>query len=470
MSVLAQRKKTPAILFWVALAFLVLVAFTGGSSRSDVQSLVILRPVAILVCALAFITLRRSHMVAHKGMFIGFGAMIALTLVHLIPLPPVIWHQLPGRQELAQVDMISGLGPIWRPLTLTPTNGWHALSSLFVPLAMMLLAVQIDLEDLHRFAPVILVLGALSGLLGLLQVVGGGGAALYLYRGTNDGTAAGLFANRNHAALFLAILFPILATWSVADKNHRMKSWLRIWSSIAAGVVLFPMILVTGSRSGLLLSIFGLIAAVAIFVAAFRERSRTRTNLRSLGIFAAGLAGVVLLGFLTLRLSKADAIVRLVSTSRDSEFRFDIWRVSLELFWKYFPFGSGAGSFVEAYQIIEPAYQLNANYRNHAHQDVLEIGLVFGLPGLVLLFVAIASYFRNVYAVWFQRPADTIAVKIARMATVAIGMIVIASLVDYPLRTPFMMCIFTILWLWSVEPARAQRSTGYVRSVAKAEN
>lgn len=453
----------PEPIFWVALVFFMLVAVTGGSSRVDVLSLIILKPAAALVSALALITLRRSHVASCKWLFIGFGVVLALSLAHLVPMPPTLWQNLPGRVELAEADAVAGLGPVWRPLTVTPINGWHALTSLLVPLAVLLLGVQLNRHDLYRFLPVLLLLGMFSGLLGLLQVIGGSSTPLYFYRGNNNGIATGLFANRNHASILLAAMFPMLATWAMADENDPRKLAMRIWASIAVGIVLFPLILITGSRSGLLLSLMGLVAAIAMLAFAPGEREASRKRLRRIGIAAAGSVGVVLLGLLSLYLSKADAIMRLLNTSQKSEFRVDIWSVSLDLLWKYFPVGSGIGSFVEVYQIIEPAYQLNPQYRNHAHQEVLEIGIAFGLPGLILLAVAVLMYFRRSLDLWIRRSGETLRVRIARTAGIVIAMIGIASLADYPLRTPLMMGIFVLLSLWLVEPSRERNMFGAVQ-------
>lgn len=445
------------------MSFFLLVAFTGGASRVDVLSLVILKPVAVIVCALALLTVRRSHVAPYKWLFAGVGAVLVLCVLHLVPMPPALWQLLPGRQEMANVDVVAGLGRVWRPLTLTPMNGWHALTALFVPLAMLLLGIQLSRDDLNRFLPVVIMVGAFSGLFGLLQAIGGSGASLYLYRGNNNGIASGLFANRNHASILLATMYPMLAIWATADQQDRMKHGLRIWAAIAMGVVLFPLILITGSRSGLLLSLMGLIGAMALLVFEPRKREASRRRLRLIATAVAGSVGVIMLGTLTLYLSKADAIMRLLKTSQESELRVETWKVSLDLLWKYFPVGSGIGSFVEAYQIIEPADQLNPSYQNHAHQEVLEVGIALGLPGLILLAVAVWLYLGRSFNLWVRKSGEAVPVKMARMASIVIAMIGIASLADYPLRTPLMMSVFVLLSLWLVEPSRNRQALRDVR-------
>ncbi|RYF20806.1 MAG: O-antigen ligase domain-containing protein [Oxalobacteraceae bacterium] len=218
--------------------------------------------------------------------------------------------------------------------------------------------------------------------------------------------------------------------------------------------MLFPLILVTGSRSGLLVSLAGFGAAIAVLAPRMRRRGGILWRVRSGIIVTIGLVGIGLMAWLTMHLAKAEAIVRLLNTSKDSEFRLDIWKVSLDLLWKYFPVGSGSGSFQDVYRIIEPAYQLNPSYRNHAHQEILEVGIALGLPGLLILLAAIIGFGRRSMSVWFQQSGKMPATIVARMSSVAMAMIAFSSLGDYPLRTPMMMCTFTLLFLWLAEADR----------------
>lgn len=458
----SRTANKPAATFWLMLAFLALVALTGGASRLDVRSLVILKPAAVLVCALALIPLRRTDVAPYRWLFIGIGAAFALSFIQLVPLPPILWQNLPGRAELAAVDTAAGLGPIWRPLTVTPNNGWHAITALFVPLATLLLGVRLSRRDLYRFLPVLIAFGSLSGLLGLLQVVSRD-TSLNWYEVTNVGSAVGLFANRNHAALMLAILFPMLAVWSTSGEEGRERRWLRLWAAGALGVVLFPLILITGSRAGLLLCLIGVASALAIAEPALRRRSSTRSSRRLASFALVGLGAIAILAAIAASLTKANAIMRLANTSFGNDDRIGIWKVALNILWKYFPFGSGVGSFQDVYQIVEPGYQLNTYYMNHAHQDIIEIGITLGLPGLLLLGCAAFGLFRRTAALWTRRDGEIYPVRIARMAWVVLVMMALASLADYPLRTPVMMCIAVILTLWLVEPERERPSSASAR-------
>jgi O-antigen ligase len=461
----ARPKSKPSVQYWLLAFFLLMLFATGGGSRTDVQSLVFLRPVSIIVCALACMTLRREHFAGRMWLVGSAGAMFLLALLHLVPLPPSIWQSIAGRQDLVDVEKLAGLSDIWRPLTLAPMNGWHAFLSLFTPLAVILLGIQLNRDDLFGLLPLVIALTALSGLLGLLQAIGDPQGALYFYRITNNGSAVGLFANRNHAATLLACMFPMLAVYAATARGEADAVKMRQLIAAAIAIVLVPLILVTGSRSGLVSAVIGLGAAALLY----RQPSDVRTvrrgkpdRVKALPIL--GGVAVISLAFLTYFLSRAEAIERLFMKASGEDSRTDFWAVSVDLFWKYFPWGSGSGSFVEAYQIVEPARLLDATYLNRAHNDWVETAVTFGLPGVVALSVAAIAFGIRSYRLWRNADGSERAVAHGRLASVMIAMIAIASVSDYPLRTPTMMGLFAIFALWLTETGRDRANAPAVSS------
>jgi O-antigen ligase len=453
----------PSAQYWLLALFLLMLFTTGGASRTDVQSLVILRPLSVIVCALACMTLRRAHFAGRAWLFGWAGVVFLLALSHLIPLPPSIWQSFAGRQDLVDVEKLAGLSDNWRPLTLAPINGWHALLSLFAPLAVMLLGIQLNRDDLLRLLPLVIALAALSGLLGLLQAIGDPQGSLYFYRITNNGSAVGLFANRNHAATLLACLFPMLAVYAATARGEADTVRLRQLMAAAVAIVLVPLILVTGSRSGLVNAVIGLGAAAILY----RQPTDVRTvrrgkpnRIKALPVLG-GLA-VMCLVFLTYFLSRAEAIERLFAQASGEDERTNFWAVSVDLFWKYFPWGSGSGSFVEAYQIVEPPSLLDATYLNRAHNDWVETAVTFGLLGVIALLVTLVAFSIRSYRLWRNAEGSERSVALGRLASVMIAMIAIASASDYPLRTPIMMGLFAICALWLTEAGRGKISIASV--------
>lgn len=451
---------TISLQFWGLVLLLSIVFVTGGASRVDVQSLPILAPLSVVACAVALATLKRQHFQGRGWLAVAVGLIIVMTALHLVPLPPALWKMLPGRQPLEVIDAIAGFGSVSRPLSLTPANGWHAMLALFAPLAVLLFGVQLSRDDLFRVLTALIGFAALSGLLGLAQVIGDPQGPLYFYQVTNNGSAVGLFANRNHAALLLGLMFPMLAVFASTGPAGQDGGNRRLLFALAIATVLIPLILITGSRSGLLTSLIGLAGAAMLY----REPSASRSARRgkaavmiSARLLLSGVA-VVALCFLTLYFSRAEAIDRLFSQSAADDARPDFWAVSLDMVWHYFPWGSGSGSFIEAYQIAEPMRLLDSTYLNHAHNDWLEIAVTFGLPGMLALALAGLFYLRQTYSVWWGMDGKRRSVAHARMATVAIAMIAIASVTDYPLRTPTFLCISALLVLWLLEPDRPTAS------------
>lgn len=460
---------SPNVTFWLAVAFAFVMMLIGGSSRIDAPSLLLLYPISVLACAAAALTISRQDAASIQWVLVGFGALVALCAVHMVPLPPSVWQSLPGRSELAKVDHLAQLGPLWRPLTLTPMNGWHALAGAFPPLALLLFGAQLSQNQLRRLLIVLLIVGVASGVLGLLQFVSGPSGQLYFYRQTNVGSAVGFFANRNHAALFLALQFPLLALWAGQENSDRRGARLRLFTAVVIALVVFPLILVTGSRAGLILSLLALAGAATVYK---RKRLRSKIEIRSsrivvYAVAVAAVCGVALLVWFTLRSSRAETLQRLFASSLDSESRADFWPICVDLLKKYFPVGSGSGSFVEVYQMAEPLALLDEGYLNHAHNDFLEIGLTFGLPGILLMLCAAFFFVRRGVAIWFRSDGEAQPVKFARAASIGMVLILLGSIFDYPLRTPAMACVFTIFTLWFIEAGRTEGSRDCTRELSE---
>lgn len=435
---------------------LIVVFLTGGASRIDVQSLVILRPLSVIACALALITLRKEHFTNHRTIFFGYGLIILLVLAHLVPLPHSIWSQLAGRSELVEIEKLAQIGNKWRPLTITPMNGWHSLASLATPLAVVLFAVQLNGRDLRRLLPLLIGMILISGLFGLLQVIGDPNGPLYLYRITNNGNAVGLFSNRNHAATFLNCAFPLLAALILTKKgarnqksDARSRKYVREIFALSFGLFLIPLILVTGSRSGLFLAAVSLAGSMGIYF--YHERTQYQNSKSKVKSFAVPvLIGmlVIILAVISQYLSRAVAIQRLLNIGTEDQIRTEAWQISLGMFWKYFPVGSGAGSFVEAFQIAETRNFLSSTYLNRAHNDWIETLVTFGLPGLLIIVGAVFIFLCASIKLWKGRQAATDAKIYGQVALLIIALIGAASISDYPLRTPTMMCLFSLMGVW----------------------
>ena len=433
---------------WLLIAFLAFVFTVGGSVRSDVLPLIVLRPVAVIVCGAAAFTLTREQLSRHRFLFGLALSLGVLIILHLVPLPPAFWHALPGRSRIVEIDQLAGIGDVWRPLTLVPLGTWNAAFALFVPLAVLFLSAQLRSQDRRIVLFAIVVFGAISGLIGLLQATTGPDSPLDFYRQRSVGSAVGLFANRNHQAIFLATLFPMLAILSTAGVETVEQARYRLWAAAAIGIVMVPLLLATGSRAGLVLGIAGLISIPILYRRPSIERAAKRSGKRNVVPFVAGGFAVIGLGLLTALFSRAQALERLVAGDQADDLRFSIWGPIARMGWSYFPFGSGIGSFAEVYQIDEPTALLSTYYTNQAHNDWLDVFMTTGLPGIVILAVTCYAFLRAGFAVWRSRAAPSRDTDYARMASVVLLLIAFGSVGDYPLRVPSLACVAVIMAVW----------------------
>jgi O-antigen ligase len=437
-----------ALPFWVMMLFLLLLALTGGGARSDIQSLVILRPLSAMVLGYALWGITWDHVRPFRFLVFFTIAVVVFVALHLIPLPPSIWMSLPGRELTAEIDRAAGLGEVWRPISMTPSQTWNALYSLIIPCAVLALMLRLTRDQKFTLIPAIILIGLFSGFMGLLQVIGARDGPLYFYNITNYGAAVGLFANRNHQAVMLACLFPVLAVY--ASTGSQTIEQFRFRSALAGGAALFlvPLLLVTGSRGGLIVGLVGLLASALLY----RQPKFTRAPKRKIRRFNLGYlaAGALVFGVagLTFLMSRAAAFDRLFTDDGTEDLRFAVWPLILEMSGKYFPIGSGMGTFVEVYQIDEPLRLLDQEYLNHAHNDWLEIVLTGGAVAALLAGLATLVWILSAYRLMALSDSHRRDVVLGKLGASIIFMLAIASVGDYPLRVPSLSAIFVIAAVW----------------------
>lgn len=444
-----ERMALPSIPLWGLLIAFAALFLTGGSSRDDVQSLAILNPAMIMCCGAALLTLRREHWRERKWLAVVVGFVFLLGLLYNVPLPVHLEAYSQGLSNAEDIRAVASITGAPQTLGMASHAGLQSVLFLFAPLAVILFAVQLGRDDLRLALPLLIVLGAISGVVGVLQLAGGASGPLYFYHVTNNGSAVGLFANRNHAAVFLACVFPMLAIF--AARSHgtpRDGRNPRQLMATAIAIVLIPLILVTGSRSGMVAAIIGLIGGVLLYVSSGQTQRGPKKGRPLVPILAVAVASCLV--FASLYFSRAEAIERIFAENGTADNRADFWTSGLTLFWQYFPLGFGPGAFVPVFQADEPFNLLDGSYLNRLHNDWLETGLTFGVPGVVLMLGGACYYFWRSFHLWFRSDRTRRSVALGRMASVVIAILAIASLSDYPLRTPAIMGFAALICLWFV--------------------
>lgn len=342
---------------------------------------------------------------------------------------------------------------------MVPPGGWNALFSLSVPLAALMLSLNADAVKHRRLAMVLLAIGSLSILVGMLQLFGSRTGPFYFYRVTNPGEMVGLFSNRNHHAIFLACLFPILGYFAGENVGDRHRLRLRLLLLAAFSGLLVTALILVGSRTGLVLGLLGALSMLPLLrqPQIMRRTHRDKSIPRAFPIRrvqAAAASAIVATAALFVIYSDSSVVQRLFASGGVDELRLRAFGTLVTMAWEYFPVGSGYGSFPEVYQIHEPVELLGNTYLNHAHNDWLEVLQTGGLLGLVLLIAAVVAWARASWKVFFRVGEYSTTVWLGRSASMVILLLALASLADYPLRTPSLACFFAISAVWL---ARAYR-------------
>lgn len=426
--------------------FVLLVALLGGSSRPDVPGLAVLRPLAVVLCLYGLLLASREQLFSIRGPLLLIGSLMVLALLQLVPLPPDLWTYLPGRELVVGATGLLKSGDVWRPLSFHPSRTWNAFFALFVPLAGVCLVAAQEFSRQRRVLLSLAGIGVLGALLGFLQAIGGGG--LYIYEITHRGYPVGLFANKNHQAILL--LWVMLAASffaATADPKHRSAK-AATGSALAVIAVLFPLLILTGSRAGLLLCVPAMAGCSWLLLLAPATRAFLRRGGRRAKLLFAGLVGVAvgLIAFVFTALalsSRQSALSRLFDLSAAEDLRALYFERFLAMARDYLPFGSGLGSFEAAFNMYEPAEHLTPQYMNLAHNDPVQLVIEGGVLGAAIMIAGLLWLGRAGWRVWRSQGTTGPAATVFYCGSIALWLT--ASLVDYPLRTPLGATMFAAL-------------------------
>jgi O-antigen ligase len=409
---------------------LVLAVFLmGGGSRPDIQSLAILRPLALLAAAVGVLGLDRATLRAYSVPFLLLAALALLMVAQLIPLPPSIWTHLPWRETIAQLDEAVGIAGNWRPITLSPMRTANALAALAVPFAVLVLYCQLGHRNRDRVLVILVGIAVADALLGFVQLLAGANSGLYTYAITHRGDAVGFFSNRNHHAAFLAASM-LIAIHLAMD---RCRAGRDMWAMLgfAAAAVLLAGVVTNVSRAGLLSGAVAL-ALVPLVIPPRASAAGEGSKAGRRWALSALLALPALAIFAVFAIyQRSPALNRLLAGGTAEDVRLQILPVLARLARDYLPWGAGVGAFEQAYRMAEPAALLVPNYFNNAHNDWLQLvieGGVFGV--LIAAAMAVALGVRLVKLIGAAGPPN------ARISRAWLGFAVLAvfgfaSLFDY---------------------------------------
>lgn len=447
----------PTASFVLLSGFLIVLCAAGGASRADVWGQVVVRAAAWICLILALVFGDGPAAKATGPVAVLMSAAIALALLQIVPLPPSIWQMLPGRGVFGSAALLSGQSQPWRPWSIVPDATLNALSSLIVPAVVLLLMLGLTRRERAWLPSLVLALIALSTLIGLLQFSG----AHLDNPLINDelGQVSGTFANRNHFALYLACGCLLAPVWAFMEERRMHRRGPLAFALL----LLFALtILASGSRAGMLVGLLAMCLGLLLSRQGIRRELRRAPKwvVRVLIFVVVGIIAAVILT--SVAANRAESINRTIALGVGEDMRSRGLPVVLDMIGHYFPFGSGLGGFDPLFRLHEPMALLKPTYFNHAHNDFLEIVLDAGLPGLLLLLAALGWWAQATFRAWREK-ADRYHVM-PRLGSAMLLLIMLASLVDYPARTPMIMAIVVIAAVWLSDHAQPASASALPRS------
>ena len=412
---------------FAALALLCLAAVAcGGASAGAPLRLALVELCALPALGLALLATGRDRRLDWGVGLLGLTA--AAPLLQLIPLPPAVWRDFAGAAARGEALAAAGVGAGWAPLSLHPEATLGCAVALVAPCAVFLATSQLTIWGRRALGGLWLGAAAAGLGLGVFQLAQPDGGWAYPYAPTNPGSLVGLFANRNHQAAWLLALIPISAALAapVLRASHVAGR-----SRTALMAAIFPALAVVAlgavrSRAGILLTAPAVLGAFAVL-------ARGRAPRQRLAVWAAG----ALAACLAVAVFAAGPLADRFTVQVRPEARADTWPAVAAAAWNAQPFGDGAGSFDRVFRAAEPLDLVGPAFLNHAHNDFLEAWLDTGFVGLALFALFLVWFGSRAAQAWRSGGGG-----LARASSLATGLLLAASAVDYPLRTETLACLF----------------------------
>lgn len=418
----------------VAPLYLLLCLLLGGSAQGIFANMILQ---LLGVGLIAWSALARPETpisrTAQQLLWLGLAAILLVAL-QLIPLPLAMWARLGGRSELAADFQTLGLAPTLLPASLAPYRSLATLFSWIPPIAIFCAMVR-----LKAYRPswlcAALVAGTGAGIvLGALQVASpaADSSPWYLFPDSSFGFATGFFANANHMAALLVITLPFLAAPAAAARGSgRQIHSTVLASTAAAALVVIVGIVLNRSLAGYLL-LFPALAGAGLILLPPRSPLRGWAAAGAGLLLIAALAGIATTAVGSNRLS-AEA-----TTSVQS--REVMAKVGAQAARDFMPLGAGLGTFPETYHLYEDPAKVDGTYVSHAHNDYVEVAAELGVGGIALIVAFLAWWAAAAWGAWRAFGSQ----PYARAASVATAIILVHSLVDYPLRTAAIAACFAM--------------------------
>lgn len=415
---------------WVSGALLtVSIVFGGGGSPSPMTELVVESSALVAIVIWAWLAARdRQYSVGDidRPLYLMAAFVVAIPVLQLIPLPPGLWHNLPGRAVEIQALALVGRENAWMPLSESPTRTIASALSLIPPVAMLFMTSRLLERDRLTMIGLVGLLGLAAAVVGVLQLASGNANWFRFYPIIQYGFATGFQANRNADADILLIAVIGLLGWSVSDSRLRQTRQLQL---VIVALLLFLVlsVVLTGSRAGVALLAVVFVASAAMVI--------RRALIRNLRLVVATILGIAVLAGAAYLLSDNARVQRTLGRFGNGDaVRLEIWKDSLYVVGQHWPAGSGIGTFQPIFEAAERLEFVRPEFSNRAHDDYLEFALETGMiapVSLIALFALAGIRLKRMLTVKERRSDLVVGITVLGSLLV----LSLHSLVDYPERS-----------------------------------
>lgn len=359
----------------IYLFIIVSVVFGGGPGKLDLGFVIWTFSALLLIITCAWQGWFTSFQSLPVTIRLGAALWVGLTLVQLIPLPPGLWHSLPGSDLRLQIMGHFGFADNWLPLSLNPLDTTYTAIVSLGMLAFFMAVIQLSAQHIRYVCWAITAMVAVATVVGVIQYTSSG-QTLQFHSFAHRSSLIGFFANKNHMGLMLACMIPIGHALLQTLRGHENFKNYQIGSLI---VLILTLEIATNSRAGL-----GLAALAAILTIA-------KTAPKRRAVLFAGAAGIALVmtALVAFVPTVSSVFERFGSTAEDG--RLTILTQAWPLLEQYYLLGSGFGSFSDVFNPTEKLEWLTPNYVNHLHNDWLQLIVEGGLPAIVSAILVIRA-------------------------------------------------------------------------------
>jgi hypothetical protein len=232
----------------------------------------------------------------------------------------------------------------------------------------------------------------------------------------------------------------------IRQYEYDTASILAMVGSITILVILLAGAIMARSRAGLGLTMIALFGGFAL---GFSNR---RVGLYGMATNKVLVGAIGLVLIFSLQFGLYRVLERFPDTLSDD--RPVIANTTIQAAIAYMPLGSGLGTFVPVYAMFEKPEDVKDTYVNRAHNDLLELWLEAGVVGLALVGIFVIWLVRRSIEIWRSAPAPGDSESdwsLMRAATLVPALILIHSLVDFPLRTGAMMAVLAFACALMIE-------------------